>query len=108
MGKALSKDGGTESERSHSARLVRLDQHVRTGKQIEQLLAIARGVEIECQSELVRVAKGEVQAAAVRVEGRKTSGTSAARRLDTHDFSAEVAQDSTGELALLVGQIDDA
>jgi hypothetical protein len=106
MREAFRERRRVETELRHSPGLLRLDQDIGTGEQIDECPTIVFAVEVERQSEFVRIAKGEIEASTVRIEGGKTPRASAATRFDTDDFGTKVAQDATGELALLIGEVD--
>ena len=93
-----------EAELAQPAGRLGLDQDVRTRQQALEALAL-RG-EIEADAALVEVAVREVEALA-RVEGRNSARAGAFGRLDPNDVRAEVRQQASAELALLVRQIDD-
>ena len=87
-----------EPERGERAGPRRLDPDVGRLEQRQQPLAL--GLEVDRDAALVRVADGEREGQAARA--------GAAGGLDADDVGAEVGEEATARLALLVGHVDDA
>ena len=83
------------------------EQHVGAREQLVQARAAGRRRELERDAALARIAEREAEARAA-MEGREAPRTRARLRLDAQHVGAEVREQPPAQLALLVGEIDDA
>jgi hypothetical protein len=89
-----------------------LDQHVRLARESAQPIHVGGHTQIESQAALPRVA-GEPLDAVIGLRLAADEWTLPARRVtawrfDLDHLGAEIGQDTPGEVALLVGEIEDA